>query len=112
MQQAVYHHANSIASQIKIDFNKQLDSRRIEVLRMIHPIPLLASSRSNSDHSQEPLTHHANSATNDVVQLEILKPLKQIQLDMKQSARPVIPFNHTTPNCPRKQCSKTPDAQT
>ena len=112
MHQFGYHHANAIVSQIRTDVNEQLESRNNEVVSVLHYISLLTSSISNSGHVKESPTHHVNSATNDVVQLEILKPLKQIQLDMKQSARPVIPFNHTTPNCPRKQCSKTPDAQT
>ena len=85
MHQPGNHQANSIVSQIRTDFNEQLDSRNNEVLNFLHCILSFTSSRSDSDHSQELSTHHKNSETNDTVQLEILKILKQIQLDMKHS---------------------------
>ena len=74
-------------------------------------MPSLTLSSSNSDHSREPPTHHEDSATKDVVQLQILKLLKKMQLGMKHSAPSYIP---STPNNTRHgfRKSKTPDTQT
>ena len=112
MYQDCYHHANSKVSQISADFNEQLELSNNAVLSVIYSIPSLTSSSSDSDHIQEPPTHHMNSAAKDVVQLEVLKLLNKIELDMKQSAQTFIPSTPTTLNFTRRQHRKTPDNQT
>ena len=70
MHQAGHHHANSMVSQIRADVNDKLESRNNEVGSVLHSIPSLTSSSSDSENSQDTPTHHANSATTDMVQLE------------------------------------------
>ena len=69
MNQAGCHHANSMVSQIRVDTNDQLESRNNEVISILHSIPSLISSSSDSENSQDPPTHHAKSATTDMIQL-------------------------------------------
>jgi len=77
MQQVGYHHANSLAEQIQ----EQLQERDSQILAHLQNIPLLTSSSEFSTSSSE--EQYAANIIQDTTQLEILKLLHQIQLDMK-----------------------------
>ena len=116
MHQKGYHHENSMVSQIRAYINDQLESRNNEVLSVLHSMFSLTSSSFDSENSQDTLTHYANSATIDMVQLEILKILKQIQFDTKQTSQsyiPIDPINTLSyaPSSTRWDFSKTTETQ-
>ena len=97
MQQAGYHHANALAQQIQ----QQLQDRDTQMMALLQNIPSLTSSSSSSaeeDYQEEhnPTSHAANSLV-DSTQLEILKLLRQIQLDMKQQANTYRPSQPVQP---------------
>jgi len=91
MQQAGYHHANALAQRIQ----EQLQERDSHMMALLQNIPSLTTSSSTSSSEEDyqeqpsPPTHAANSLV-DSTQLEILKLLRRIQLDMRaqQSAQP------------------------
>jgi hypothetical protein len=73
MQQAGYHHANMLAAQLRID----MDNRNNEMLAMVQ------TQLMEPEESQVPYNPSANIATQDTVQLEMLKLLRAIQQDLK-----------------------------
>ena len=113
MQQAGYHHANSLAQQIQ----EHLQESDSQMMALLQNIPSLTTSSTSSfeeeyQEQQTPVTHAANSLT-DSAQLEILKLLRQIQLDMKaqQQSNTYRPNPPPQPACrPRVlRATKTPD---
>ena len=84
MQQAGHHHANALAQQIQ----QQLQERDSHMLALLHNIPSVTPASSTSSYEEDyqeqpsPSTLSANSLV-DTTQLETLKLLRQMQLDMK-----------------------------
>ena len=58
--------------------------RDANILVLIQNIPSLAETSSSSD-SEEVLEHTANTMATDTMQLEILKVLHEIQIELKES---------------------------
>ena len=104
MQQAGYHHANVLAQEIGQQLQAQMELRDSKMLAVLQQIPSLTDTSSSSeDDCYEEEEPAANSVvTNDQVQLEILKLLRDIQVDLKSAKRPT----NARPN------RKTPDDQT
>jgi hypothetical protein len=73
MQQAGYHHVNMLAAQLRID----MDNRNNEMLAMVQ------TQLMEPEDSPVPDNPSANIATQDTVQLEMLKLLRAIQQDLK-----------------------------
>ena len=112
MQQAGYHHANHLAQQLSDD----MQHRDNDIMPILHTAmdsnsvtPLLADSDLSTP---TPLQHQANATQADTTQLEILKLLQRIKIDMSTNAQPQPPNNaNTRNNMARTQRSpqKTPD---
>ena len=115
MQQAGCHQANALAQRISEDIKLQFNERDTQMLAMLQAIPSLTSSSTDSDDSQEnELTpqYVSNVAANvassgDNVQLEILRILKELSVDIK-SSRPV-PYQDRGGQDFRRQTRKTPN---
>ena len=114
MQQAGYHHANHLANRITSDIQEQLNQRDSQVLAMLQSIPSLASStESNSD--DQPTSHYVNQTIHrqsaaDQTQLEILKLLKEISMEMKKT--PAVPRQNRYPRKTPNRKMDPPRAQT
>ena len=108
MQQAGYHHANSLAQQLRSDI-QQRDNDLLTVLQQAMEANSAASSPSLAPTDISTVTDHpqqVNSVRSDPIQLEILKILQQMQQTMStQSSQPV---SRSTNRPPRK----TPDNST
>ena len=85
MQQAEYHHTNSLAQTILEDIQQTLQSRYAEIMAMVQSIPNLLQVLSTSEDSQSKSKEQVvNSIITELsVQLEILRLLKQIQKEIK-----------------------------
>ena len=83
MQQAGYHHANHLASQLREDIEKR-DTELFSVIQSAMETASQAPSLAPSDISlvTPPVHQHANAVQGDPVQLEMLKILQQIQQTM------------------------------
>jgi len=53
MQQVGYHHANALLQKYYNNIQDQLKQRDIEIIAILHSIPVLAASSSGSDDSYE-----------------------------------------------------------
>ena len=110
MQQAGYHHANSLAHQLRLDI-QQRDNDLLTVLQHAMNTNSTASPPATSPPSIAPTDistvteHHqqVNAVQSDPVQLEILKLLQQMQQTM--SVQPSQPEDRRHNRPPRK----TPD---
>ena len=117
MQQAGYHHANSLAQQIRTDLtNRDTDimsiiTSAIEQASLAGQPPSLSGS-SLSDMTHTTPTHQANAVTSDPVQLEILKLLQKIQQDNAANASPTTQTPAHHPQRSRRPPRKTPDNAT
>ena len=99
MQQAGYHHENSLAMQIRSDTQDHMKTRDSQMLAMLNSISSLASeSISNSETSE--VNHNVNH-TADQTQLDVLKLLKELSQEMK-TCQPA-------PQQQRRFLRKTPD---
>ena len=104
MQQAGFHHANAIAGEIGNQLQSHLEDNNSKMLSVLQQIPGLSETSSSSEESQEEYAQTANSVVTDNVQVEILKLLREIQLDLKpnkrdKSTRPMRPGRyHKTPD--------------
>ena len=102
MQQAGYHHANLLATQLRED----LDARNTDLMTV------LQTALEAQSHSTAPTatvtsdltnpTHQVNSASSDKVQLEILQLLQQMKTDLQAKCAPA-PAPRT------RRAKKTPD---
>ena len=120
MQQAGYHHANHLASQLREDIEK----RDIELLTVLQSTvetnsvqsspPSLAPSLVPSEMSMtaSTLSHQANSVQGDPVQLEILKLLRQMQQTMVSPPQQSNKGNNSGQRNRRRQPRKTLDNAT
>ena len=120
MQQAGYHHANSLAQQIQ----EQLQERDSQMIAHLHNIPSLTTSSISSSEPSTSSSEEVYSANmvQDATQLEILKLLRQIQLDMKpqqqqNTNRPSYTNRPSSPSQPTRRprilrATKTPDDAT
>ena len=111
MQQAGYHHANHLASQLREDINKR-DSELLTVIQSAMETASVAPSAISSEVSTiaTPIQQQVNAVQSDPVQLEILKLLQQMQQSMMTTA----PQNNNNNNNTgqrnnRRQTRKTPD---
>ena len=112
MQQAGYHHANHLASQLREDINKR-DSELLTVIQSALETASVAPSVLSSEVSTiaTPMQQQVNAVQSDPVQLEILKLLQQMQQSMMTTA----PQNNNNTNTEqrrgrgRRQTGKTPD---
>ena len=125
MQRAEFHHANAIAEEIGNQLQTHLEDRDSKMCAVLQQIPGLSETSSSSEDSQEEHAQAANSVVTHNVQLERLKLLREIQLDLKpdrrnKPTRPTRPRFDTpkaprvrfdTPNAPRRPGynRKTPD---
>ena len=116
MQQAGYHHANMLASQLQ----KDLDARSTEMMSMMQEV-LANTSGHNKIQSEitppsiSPANHQANAVQNDTVQMEMLRLLQQMQQTMQQLAnnqKTNNTSNNTRTTKTKKQAEKTPDNAT
>ena len=91
-----------LATQLNESITQQIATRDSELLSLLQNIPSLASASSDSTQSDEdtPQEHKANATSTNTVQLEILKLLKELSTDIKQT-KAVVPR--------RRQPQKTPD---
>ena len=113
MQQAGYHHANSLVMQIRSDMQENMQTRDIQMLAMLNavtPPPSDSCSTSGtSDTSQTSEINHTANYTTDQTQLEILKLLKELSQSMKNN-RPQRRFGRKAPDNkvipPRNDLSK------
>ena len=85
MQQAGFHHANDIAEEIGSQLQNHLEDNNSKILSVLQQIPGLSETSSSSEESQEEHAQAANSIVTDNVQLEMLKLLREIQLDLKSN---------------------------
>ena len=78
--------------QINESISQQISSRDSKFLAILQHIPTLVSASTDSSNSDtEPtLEHQANVALNNAVQLEILKLLKELSQDIKQTKAAVL----------------------
>ena len=110
MQQAGYHHANALASNIECSLQTQLQEQNNQITSFLSNMPSLTTTSTGTEES-EISTHSANStSTTNSVQLEMLKLLQEISREMKQSSNP-----QRTPNGPKKRQGfprKVPDNRT
>jgi len=114
MAQAGFHHANMLAKQLNTSIEQQISSRDSELLALLQNIPGLSSASTDSTSSEEesPQQHQANATSTNTVQLEILKLLKELSKDIKQTKAAVpkrrvprkTPDNKHSP--PRQDISK------
>ena len=90
-----------LATQLNESITQQIATRDSELLSLLQNIPSLASASSDSTHSDEntPQEYQANATSTNTVQLEILKLLKELSTDIKQTK--AVPRQH--------QSQKTPD---
>ena len=104
MVQAGFHHANMLAKQLNTSIEQQISSRDSELLALLQNIPGLSANSTDSTSSDEdsPHEHQANATSSNTVQLEILKLLKELSEDIKQT-KAAVP----------KRCMprKTPDGK-
>ena len=110
MQQAGYHHANALASNIECSLQTQLQDQNSQITSFLSNIPSLTTTTTGTELS-EISTHSANStSTTNNVQLEMLKLLQEMSREMKQIRNPV-----TTPRTQgrgqRRIGTRTPDDQ-
>ena len=93
MQQAGYHHANALAQKISDDLRLQLHERDTQMLAMMQNMPGLSQSSADSEDTVEDETPHHHSiqraanvtSSSDTIQLEMLRLLKELAMDMKQN---------------------------
>ena len=92
MMQAGFHYANTLVATISENIQNQISSRDSEILALLENIPSLVASLSSSSvesiqeiPSQASLNYQVNIAINNNIQLEILKLLKELLKDTKQS---------------------------
>ena len=91
MQQSSFHNANMLAEQLQISINNQAEQRDQKLTESMHNVINQVS------HYQEPLQHAVNATSQDHVQLETLKLLKEIRTDMSNSTRVCTPTTNTNP---------------
>ena len=103
MQQAGFHHDNAIAGEIGNQLQSHLEDNNSKMLSVLQQIPGLSETSSSSEESQEEHAQTSNSVVTDNVQLEILKLLREIQVNLKPNKRE--PTRPTRPGRYRK----TPD---
>lgn len=105
MHQTGYHHANVLAQELSTQIQQQLEQRDEQLLSVIQAMPSLTDASSSSDSEDPPASQVANSITTNT-QLEILKLLQEIKLQMQNS-------NQAPKRKPRKgPFHKVPDDQT
>ena len=106
MQQAGYHHANLLATQLRED----MEAHNHDLMTVLQTAldaqsqALTATGTEISDLTRN--THQANTTTTDKVQLEILQLLKQLQTDMRTGTPTPAPA-HKAPR--KRRGKKTPD---
>jgi len=83
MRQAGYHQANMVVEQIKEEIDSHLQARDSEVLAMLQSIPALTPASSSSS-VESPIYDQQANALVDKTQLEILKLLKELTVELKQ----------------------------
>ena len=107
MQQAGYHHANALAQEISSQIQQQLAERDDQLFSVTQSITSLASASTSSDSEDSPQDQQANSITPQDTQLEILKLLHDLKVELKHS-------NSQAPKREPKKgpFQKTPDNQT
>ena len=103
-----------LATQLNESMSQQIASRDSELLSILQRMPSLgsASTESTSFEEDTPQEYQANTVANNAVQLEILKLLKELSVDIKQT-KAAVPKRHQlqkTPNdkdsLPRSDSSK------
>ena len=107
MQQAGFHHANAIAGELGSQLQTHLEDNNSKLLSVLQQIPGLVETSSSSEESLEEHQQAANSIATNNVQLEILKLLREIRLDLKQDKKE----EPTRPVRPRRN-RKAPDDKT
>ena len=106
MQQAGYYHANVMAQEISTQIQQQMAQRDSEILSVLQSLPSLSRTSSSSDSEHAPPQQSVN-ALQDNTQLEILKLLREIQMEMKRTNT-----QQKRPNqLQNVQYQKTPDDQ-
>jgi len=76
-----------LATQLNESIAQQITTRDSELLFLLQNIFSLTSPSSDSTHSDEdtPQERQANATSTNIVQLEILKLLKELSNDIKQT---------------------------
>ena len=104
MQQAGYHHANSLTQHVNSNIEHQLSQRDSQMLSMVRSMRGIVESLSQSDDSQEDHDQHvASNASQDNTQLQILRLLQEIQRSLKPNTDTPNDMRNVKPNI------KTPD---
>lgn len=89
--QAGFHHTNMLAQQLNSSIENKISSRDSEIVALLQNIPGLSSastdSTSYSTSSEEdfPQRNQVNATSTNLVQMEILKLLKDLSEDTKQT---------------------------
>ena len=110
MQQAGYHHANALASNITSSLQTQLQEQNNQITSFLSNVPSLTTTSTGTEES-EMTTHSANStSTTNSVQLEMLKLLQEMSREMKQNSNPRR-TPRTQGRIQRRFDIKTPDDQ-
>ena len=87
MQQAGYHHANSLAQQLSTQLYQQLTEKDNQLLSVIQLIPNTMNATSISNLGTSPSQKMANAVSANETQLEILKLLRELRVDIKTDRR-------------------------
>ena len=77
MQQARYHHANMLVTQLRAN----LDTRNSQMLAMVQKY---TDTEEQQDNEATPDKPAANALTHDAIQLNMLRFLQKIHQDMKK----------------------------
>ena len=75
MQQAGYHHANHLASQLRGDIKK----RNAELTNLVAPSVARTVASLDISVGSTPMHHQVNAVQGDLIQLEIIKMLQEMQ---------------------------------
>ena len=112
MQQAGYHHANSLATKISSDIQEQFSQRDTQLLAMLQSLPQLQQENLAPENSNENVQVQSNNQAaystmqTDNTQLEILRVLQELRTDMHNMRQSNPTRNRERNNGPFK---KTPD---
>ena len=88
MQQAGYHHANSLAPKISSDIQEQFSQRDTQLLAMLQSLPQVQQENLAPENSNENVQVQSNNQAaystmqTDNTQLEILRVLQELRTDM------------------------------
>ena len=109
MQQSGFHHANILVQELTNKFEEHLAIRDSQLLSIKQSILSLAATSSSSNSDETPPAYAANSISSNIVQLEILKLLKELRADIKSSNHQPKPDLKPSLNLRRGPNLKTPD---